>query len=39
VIFLGEAILPIQFLGMLVIFVGLLLIDGRLFKRFRRAPA
>jgi len=35
--FLGETILPIQLLGMLVIFFGLLLLDGRLFKRFRRA--
>jgi len=37
--FLGETILPIQLLGMLVIFLGLLLLDGRLFKRFRRAAA
>ncbi|GGF18981.1 ABC transporter permease [Youhaiella tibetensis] len=39
VIFLGETILPIQFFGMLVIFLGLLLIDGRIVRRFQRAPA
>lgn len=37
--FLGETILPIQLLGMLVIFAGLLLLDGRVLKRFQRAPA
>jgi len=37
--FLGETILPIQLFGMLVIFSGLLLIDGRIVRRFRRAPA
>jgi drug/metabolite transporter (DMT)-like permease len=36
---LGETILPIQILGMLVIFFGLLFIDGRTRKVWRRAPA
>jgi drug/metabolite transporter (DMT)-like permease len=35
--FLGEQILPIHLFGMLVIFLGLLLIDGRILKRWRRA--
>ncbi len=35
---LGEAILPIQLLGMLVIFFGLLFIDGRIRQVWRRAP-
>lgn len=35
---LGETILPIQILGMLVIFFGLLFIDGRIRKIWRRAP-
>lgn len=34
---LGEHILPIQILGMLVIFVGLLFIDGRIRHIWRRA--
>jgi drug/metabolite transporter (DMT)-like permease len=33
---LGETILPIQLLGMLVIFVGLLFIDGRINRIWRR---
>jgi drug/metabolite transporter (DMT)-like permease len=36
---LGETILPTHYLGMAAIFLGLLLIDGRLFKRWLRAPA
>lgn len=36
---LRETVLPIQVLGMLVIFAGLLLIDGRIGKLWRRAPA
>ena len=36
---LGEAILPIQVFGMLVIFFGLLFIDGRIRHIWRRAPA
>ncbi len=36
---LGETILPIQILGMLVIFFGLLFIDGRIRRVWRRAPA
>jgi drug/metabolite transporter (DMT)-like permease len=36
---LGETILPIQILGMLVIFLGLLFIDGRIRHIWRRAPA
>ena len=36
---LGETILPIQILGMLVIFFGLLFIDGRIRRIWRRAPA
>lgn len=36
---LGETILPIQILGMLVIFFGLLFIDGRVRNIWRRAPA
>lgn len=36
---LGETILPIQILGMLVIFFGLLFIDGRIRQIWRRAPA
>lgn len=36
---LGETILPIQIAGMLVIFVGLLFIDGRIGKIWRRAAA
>lgn len=35
---LGEVILPSHVLGMLGIFIGLLLIDGRVTKRFRRKP-
>lgn len=36
---LGESILPIQIVGMLVIFFGLLFIDGRIRGIWRRAPA
>lgn len=36
---LGETILPIQILGMLVIFLGLLFIDGRIRRFWRRAAA
>lgn len=36
---LGETILPIQIAGMLVIFIGLLFIDGRIGKIWRRAAA
>lgn len=36
---LGETILPIQLLGMLVIFFGLLFIDGRIRQVWRRVPA
>lgn len=36
---LGETILPIQILGMLVIFFGLLFIDGRIRQVWRRAAA
>lgn len=36
---LNEAILPIQILGMLVIFFGLLFIDGRIRRVWHRAPA
>ncbi len=35
-IVLGESILPIHIAGMAVIFVGILAIDGRLFKLFRQ---
>lgn len=34
---LGETILPVHILGMAAIFVGLLLIDGRVARRWRRA--
>ena len=36
---LGETILPSHFLGMAAIFVGLLLIDGRIVRRGQRARA
>ena len=36
---LRETVLPIQILGMLVIFAGLLLIDGRISKLWRRVAA
>jgi drug/metabolite transporter (DMT)-like permease len=36
---LGERLHPIHFLGMAAIFLGLLLIDGRLFGRYRKARA
>jgi len=39
VLVLGETILPIQLVGMAVIFVGLLFIDGRIRQIWRRAPA
>lgn len=35
-VFLGEAVLPSHLFGMLGIFIGLLLIDGRLVRRFQR---
>jgi drug/metabolite transporter (DMT)-like permease len=36
VMLLGETILPTHFLGMAAIFLGLLLIDGRIVRRWRR---
>lgn len=36
---LGETVRAEHLLGMAAIFVGLLLIDGRIVRRFRRAPA
>ncbi|MNL81370.1 EamA-like transporter family protein [compost metagenome] len=36
---LRETVLPIQILGMFVIFAGLLLIDGRIGKLWRRVAA
>ncbi|HEV7345224.1 MAG TPA: DMT family transporter [Devosia sp.] len=36
---LRETVLPIQILGMLVIFVGLLFIDGRIRRMWNRVPA
>ena len=36
---LGETILPVHFLGMGGIFIGLLLIDGRIVKRLKKAKA
>lgn len=36
---LGETILPIHFVGMLGIFIGLLFIDGRIVRRLSRARA
>lgn len=36
---LGETILPVHIAGMLLVFVGLLCIDGRILKLGRRAPA
>ena len=36
---LGETILPVHIAGMLLVFVGLLCIDGRIFKLWSRAPA
>ncbi|MHB1102011.1 MAG: DMT family transporter [Devosia sp.] len=36
---LGETLLPSHFLGMAAIFVGLLLIDGRIVRRWQRAGA
>ncbi len=36
---LGERLQPVHFMGMAAIFVGLLLIDGRILKRFRKANA
>lgn len=36
---LGETILPVHIVGMLVVFLGLLLIDGRILKIGRRAAA
>ncbi len=35
---LHERLLPIHFLGIAVIFLGLVFIDGRLLRRLRRAP-
>ena len=37
VVFLSEELLPVQAIGMLVIFVGLLCIDGRIFRAWRKA--
>ena len=39
VLILHESLAPAQIAGMLVIFLGLVFIDGRLLKGFRRAPA
>jgi drug/metabolite transporter (DMT)-like permease len=39
VLVLHEGFLPVHVAGILVIFVGLIFIDGRLVKRWRRAPA
>jgi drug/metabolite transporter (DMT)-like permease len=39
VLVLNESLLPVHFAGILVIFIGLVFIDGRLVKGFRRAPA
>lgn len=39
VIVLQEELLPVHFAGIAVIFLGLIFIDGRLVKRFRKAPA
>jgi drug/metabolite transporter (DMT)-like permease len=36
---LGETILPVHIAGMLVVFLGLLLIDGRVLRAWRKAPA
>jgi len=36
---LGERLTPIHFVGMAAIFVGLLLLDGRVVRRFRRSVA
>jgi len=39
VVVLNESFLPIHMLGIVVIFLGLVFIDGRLVKGLRRAPA
>ncbi|MBI4920744.1 MAG: DMT family transporter [Devosia nanyangense] len=39
VLVLHEGFEPVHLAGMAVIFIGLVFIDGRLIKRFRRAPA
>jgi drug/metabolite transporter (DMT)-like permease len=39
VIILHESFAPVQIAGIAVIFLGLVVIDGRLLKRFRPAPA
>jgi drug/metabolite transporter (DMT)-like permease len=39
VLVLHEGFVPVQIAGIAVIFVGLVVIDGRLLKGFRRAPA
>ena len=39
VLVLQESLLPVHLLGILVIFVGLVFIDGRLVKGLRRVPA
>ena len=39
VLILHETLAPVQLAGMAVIFLGLIFIDGRLVKGFRRAPA
>ena len=38
VLVLHEQLLPIHLVGILVVFLGLIFIDGRLIRRFRRAP-
>ena len=39
VLVLNEGLLPVHIIGILVIFVGLVFIDGRLVKRLRPAAA
>ena len=39
VIILHESFLPVHVIGNIVIFLGLVYIDGRLVKGWRRAPA
>lgn len=39
VLVLNESLLPVHLVGIVVIFVGLILIDGRLVRRARPAPA
>ena len=39
ILILNETLLPVQLVGMAIIFCGLLLLDGRIVLRFQRAPA